>query len=268
MRRLIYKIFPFVGLLALVSCTKEIDVDLNSSNPKLVVEANIYEGTGPFYVQLTRTVNFDESNTFPADTNALVIISNDLLQTDTLLEVSPGIYQTQSIQGIANHNYSLYIQTQNGNVYTSDCYLNPGVVLDTVTYFSQSGGFGGDPVYLFTPVFNDIAGTDNYYKFVLYSNGAKLDYISVSLDDAFEGVTNNRPLIFRGPEVAPGVMVTVELQSISSEIYEYYFSFLQLSSFGPNQSASPSNPVSNIEGTDVLGYFNAYSYTRKSVIIQ
>ena len=109
MRRFIYIAFPFFCLSALVSCTKEIDIDLNSSNPKLVVEANIYEGTGPYYVKLTRTVNFDESNSFPAETNALVIISNDLMQTDTLVEFSPGIYQTQFIQGLANHNYSLYI---------------------------------------------------------------------------------------------------------------------------------------------------------------
>ena len=88
------------------------------------------------------------------------------------------------------------------------------------------------------------------------------------MDDAFEGTVNGRPLIFRGEEIGQGDTVTVELQTISPEVYDYYFSFLQLGSFGINQSATPSNPVSNIEGTDVLGYFNAYGFTQKTIIIQ
>ena len=76
-------------------------MNLNAASPQLVVEANVFNSTGPYYVQLSKTVNFSDPNNFPAVTGALVKITDSTSHfTDILTETTPGIYATKNIQGI------------------------------------------------------------------------------------------------------------------------------------------------------------------------
>lgn len=259
-------ITPYLLLIALVSCTKVIDIDLNSSNPHMIVEANINTNPGPYTVKLSNTVNFDESNVFPPVTGATVIISDDFSNIDTLQEVTPGLYQTTFIQGLVNRNYYLYINNV-GSIYTAQSFINPLVTLDSIIAFQQPNPFSGPPFNLVSPNFNDPAGIENYYKLNETINGEVLTNISISDDKSFDGQTYNRPLFSFGNPLEPGDTVEIELLSIDKAVYTYYFGFSQLSGFGINQSASPANPKSNITGNSVLGYFNAYSSDKKIVII-
>ena len=54
---------PVFAMLA--ACTKEIDIDLNSSNPQTVIEGNISDEPGPYIVKISKTVNYSESNNYP-----------------------------------------------------------------------------------------------------------------------------------------------------------------------------------------------------------
>jgi len=260
-------IIPFLAAAILVSCTKIIDVDLNSANPQLIVEANINNQPGPYFVKLSRSVNFDEPNIFPAATGAIVVISDDFSNVDTLQEIFPGTYRTNFIQGINNRNYYLYIN-DGGNIHTAQSYLNPIVTLDSIPIGSQPNPFGGSPIIYVTPNFNDPAGIENYYKINEVINDTVVTRVMVSDDKSFDGETYNRPVFnFGSTALASGDTVTINLLCIDKPVYTYYFSFSQLSGFGANQSATPANPVSNITGTDVLGYFNASSSDVKTVVI-
>ena len=78
-----------IYILLLSACEKVVYIDLNTSDPKLVVEANITDskyGQGYYLnaVKLSRTVNYYDGNVFPAVNNASVFISDDLGNIDTL----------------------------------------------------------------------------------------------------------------------------------------------------------------------------------------
>lgn len=58
-----YKIIILASLL-FASCEKEIDLDLNSSSPQIVIEGNISDAPGPYIVKLSKTVNYSELNNY------------------------------------------------------------------------------------------------------------------------------------------------------------------------------------------------------------
>ncbi len=69
------KIFQILLIFAaLISCQKEIDVDLNDADPKVVIEAN-YIGTDSLVrVRVTQTSSYFDSNPSPVIDNAEVSI--------------------------------------------------------------------------------------------------------------------------------------------------------------------------------------------------
>ena len=67
----------FLALMILSSCTEEIDIDLNSSDPQIVIEGSV-STAGESLIKITESVNFDESNDFPKVRNAFVEISDNL----------------------------------------------------------------------------------------------------------------------------------------------------------------------------------------------
>src|ERR1700744_1940310 len=87
-------------LITLSSCTKVINVDLNSANPNMVVDAEIADQPGPYKVSLTKTVNFRDDNIFPAVSGAVIVLSDNAGNSETLAETSPGNYTSAHLQGV------------------------------------------------------------------------------------------------------------------------------------------------------------------------
>jgi hypothetical protein len=61
--------------------------------------------------------------------------------------------------------------------------------------------------------------------------------------------------------------LTVELQSIDKSVYNYFQTLESISGNAMQQTASPTNPISNFSN-GALGYFSAYTFDRKKVIIK
>ncbi len=65
MKKLILSIITFTILFS--HCTKIIDIDLNTTDPKIIVEASINnQKMDHIRVKLSKTVNFDQKNTYPS----------------------------------------------------------------------------------------------------------------------------------------------------------------------------------------------------------
>ena len=96
MRKIIYLV---LAALALSSCEKVIDVDLNEAEKKYVIEANLSDQAGSALVLLTQTRNFDESNDFPGVSGAVVTISEAGGASYTLTESAPGGKGHQDCRG-------------------------------------------------------------------------------------------------------------------------------------------------------------------------
>jgi hypothetical protein len=241
------------------SCQKVIDIDLNSKDPQIVIEGNITDLAGPYTVTITQTVNFSESNVFPGVSGATVVLSDNLGNSETLTEISTGVYQTSTMQGVPGRTYTLMVSS-NGKTYTAQSTMVSKTPLDTLL-LEPNQSFGS-PYYII-PVFRDSAGISNYYRCLEWING-KRNSANFLYDDQFnDGLYNGQPLLDFNTEFSTGDTIDVELQCLDKAAYQYFYSLEQTTS---GQSGAPANPVSNWDN-HALGYFSAHTVSRKQVII-
>jgi hypothetical protein len=261
----------FISFLAVTllftSCTKEIDIDLETADPKIVIEGNITNEPGPYTVKITKTVNFSESNTYPPVNGALVIISDNGGIIDTLSEISPGLYNTSVLAGIPGRTYNLEVIAEGKSFYATTTMPQP-VNLDSLAFelFTNSGNSGGKE-YLTLPVFTDPVATVNSYRFLQTVNGKPDKTIFVLNDNTFNGLENDQLLFNPDAEIKSGDTVSLEFRCIDKSTYDYFYTFSQTSSDGPF-SATPTNPPNNITGNVALGVFSAYTVEKKSSVVQ
>mgnify|MGYP006196852493 CR=1 FL=1 len=103
----------FVYLLILVgitSCEEVIELDLATTEPKVVIEGIITDQPGPYTVTIKKTADFYDRNNFPAGTGATIIITDDVGNVDFLKEVEDGVYQTHVWEGVAGRTYNLTVE--------------------------------------------------------------------------------------------------------------------------------------------------------------
>src|ERR1700689_168989 len=106
--KIIYGI-AVVALLAAPACKKIVTLKLNNVPAAIVIQGNVTNVAGPYYVAISQPVGFYANNNFPPVSGATVLISNSEGQTDSLTEVSPGNYATNFIQGAPGDTYSLSV---------------------------------------------------------------------------------------------------------------------------------------------------------------
>jgi hypothetical protein len=247
-------------------CTKEINVDLNTTDPKIVIEGNITNAPGPYTVRISKTVNFSDPNTYPPVSGALVIISDNSGIIDTLSETSPGLYITSVLAGIPGRTYNLQVIAEGKNFYATS--TMPQVVnLDSLAFelFTNKGNSGGKE-YLTLPVFTDPSAVVNSYRFIQTVNGKLDKSIFVLNDNTFNGLENRQLLFNPDAEIKSGDTVSVEFRCIDKSTYDYFYTLAQFTTDGPF-STTPTNPPNNITGNIALGIFSAYTMQAKSKVV-
>jgi hypothetical protein len=249
--------------MMLAACEKVIDIDLNSAAPEIVIEGTVIDQAGPYYVRLSKTVNFDQPNTFPPVSGAIVTISDNLGNSDILTESSAGIYQTTSMAGVPGRNYFLKVEHA-GKEYQASSSMAPPVSIDTITVDSIS--FAGVTSKFLNVSFADVLEVKNYYRLIEIINGDTLSIINITNDDFEDGKQITMPIFSdEDPKLKSGDNVVVLLQCIDENVYTYFGELMQVVN-GGGQSSAPANPTSNINN-HALGYFSAYSVTSKSIVV-
>lgn len=66
-------------LLTATGCEKVINLPLKTSPAQLVIEANLVDNGQPAQVRLSMSVNYQETNTYPPVTGAVITLSNEIL---------------------------------------------------------------------------------------------------------------------------------------------------------------------------------------------
>jgi hypothetical protein len=254
-------------LLSLSSCEKVIDLDLNDSEKKYVIEGRVTDQAGGAIVRISQTKNFDENNDFPPVSGAIVTITETGGPTVTLPESQPGIYESALLTGSSGKTYALSVSI-GSNTFTAISAMPRKVALDSIFITDEQ---------LFTntrktvnAVFNDPPGMGDCYRFVQYVNGLRESQVMIRNDDYSDARTIiNKLFYFTGDDdysgkIESGDAVTIEMLCIDRNIYKYWFS-LDRSATGISGQATPSNPVSNIQG-GALGYFSAHTYEEKNMV--
>lgn len=255
-----------------MSCEKEIDLDLDDKSGNIVIEANITDQPGPYFVKITKSVGFTESNQYPAVTDAQVILSDNTGQTEILQYAGDGKYKTTAFSGVSGRVYTLKVHAE-GMLYTAQSTMPEAVEFEELT--QDSFTFGGETSYTLLPVFKDPAALGNRYLFNFTINDKPKKTFEVFSDNINNGLVNQRPLILPNDDkdenshkVVVGDTIHVEMQCIDHNIFTYYSALLEISGNGGSGGGpTPSNPPSNINN-GALGYFSAHTTQKKSFVIQ
>ena len=261
-------IFLLIASLFLFSsCEEVIEIDLNTSNPQVVIEAQLQEGQHPFTVQISETTDYFDSAPPVFIDNATVVLSDNEGESINIPLSDNGKYEAE-VEAVAGKTYSLEVNID-GERYVASSFLPEQVkIMDLEAQFQEENAFLDEGYLVFTR-FEDDPDDKNYYRFIhtvndtLQNGGNDLQVLD---DDLFNGGFARVPLfqkIFNTGEV-----VSVMLYHIDKASYDYYNSLSDIvGEDGPNSgSAAPGNPTTNWSN-NALGFFSAYSVDALSIEI-
>lgn len=288
----------FVWSLALLSCEKEVKVNISSGKPKLVVEGAIETGLPP-YVILTHSIGYfskiDLSTVENSFVHGAIVKVSDGTTTIQLKEYGldtgiNNIYHIYTVdttdpvslafEGEVGKNYKLSVE-HGGKVYQSETSIPYPKPVDAIWYDSlrtpPADIPGGRFVYI---RFTDPDTPGNCIRYFTRRNG-ELFYSAFNsvYDDEIVNGTRFDLNLPRGFNKAKepnldslqyffvGDTVTVKWCTIDHQVFDFWRSFEIATSTVGNPFASPIQVSSNISN-GALGVWAGYGATYSTVIIR
>ncbi len=265
------------------ACTEQIDIELDSTYARLVVEGAITSDSMNHYVLLSITSNYFSNKPSPRVQDAVVELTfGDETMQLIENEAKPGRYETPyAFRGAIGTTYDLDISqldvNQDGEEerYHASSTMAGGSELEKIELkYYPTSVVSGYSVFMYlyhSPEIREWFGfklmknsdilTDTLYKYTIIS------------DEIFDGgYFPGLPVGFLSDDdpreaLHPGDTLTFELNCIDEPYYNF-ISEAQLEIAGnfPLFSGPPSNVVSNIDN-GAMGSFTAYSIQRVSVVL-
>jgi len=267
----------FLIAITMASCTERIDIELDDTYTRLVVEGEVTTDTIRQKVSLTKTTSYYYSEKAPGISGALVTLS-DGDTTYILAETENGVYLSENtFAGIPGKTYKLDIvlsnPINNETHYSAESMLHPIGTIDSVSveYVDRWDSWevqlwAWDPpstdYYKFDIVKNGVLITDTLNEpFVVddilyngnFTNGIGVGYLWKEYEDEF---------------VNKGDTITCIMSVITEEYCKYLWAIQTEAGYrNPLFSGPPANVEGNISN-GALGFFIACSKTSKSTIYQ
>ncbi len=258
MKVLIQTISTIALIFVMGSCTKVIDVKLNDKDPQYVIEGHVTLGDSVHRVEITQTQNISDSSPFPTIDNAVVLLIDDLGNSQAMSLVAPGRYETFNYPISADRTYTLQV-TIDGQLFLSTASVPQAVALLNVITFPFT--FGPQTFNSIVPLRLDPGGVANYYEFKLIKHGKPnpIPGFFIQSDQYNDGNLAQEPIFADG--INSGDTIDVHMLCINREVYDFFYALQQ-----NQQGSTPANPTSNIIG-GCLGYFSVQTKSVKQVII-
>lgn len=254
------------SLLLISSCQKVIDIKLDGNEPVPVIEAYIEEDS-LCVVQLSSTIDIFDAELPSFVTDAVITISDDQGNNETLLYSDLGTYRGISLRGVVGRTYFLSV-TIDGTEYKASSSMKPVVPIDSLVIETDPNFFPPGSLTPFTYQSVNLHYTDpstakNSYllKFVYApssnnDNAYFIDRKYLFNDDNKNGQAESVTLFSQ--ELESGDVIIAELYSIDQAVFDYYFSIEDALTSNSFTSAAPANPTTNLSN-GALGYFGAWS---------
>jgi len=267
-------IYIIVLIFGLTGCEDVIDLELNTAEPRLVIDASLKwyketDGSNQYIKLSLSTAYYDEE--VPPATGAVVTVTNSNNKTFTFIEEeATGIYRCHSFIPEINENYTLNIK-YNDEVYIGEEELMPVASIYRVDQ-KNDGGFSGDEIEL-KAFYTDPQGEENYYLFEvnpLESNDLSLDVY----DDEF---TDGNEIFgfYSDEDLESGHEVQISNSGISERFYEFMVVLLQQTSEGgggpfETQPATVRGNCVNMTNPEnyPFGYFRASEVSSFNYIVK
>jgi len=271
-------LYKLVILLAIsflaTSCEDEVNVDLDTAAPKLVIDASIRWEKGTLgseqKIKLTTTTSY-YSSVIPTVSGALVSIKNSSNTVFNFIEIpNTGEYLCTDFIPVINETYTLSVQ-YSGQIYTATEKLMATPTIDDVQQ-TVVQGFGGDEIQV--KFFYQDNGTEinNYLVGVKNSTLAIPEY-GVIKDEFFQG--NQMFGFYTNEDLEAGHILSFSLTGISTRYYNYMNKLLSIAGAG---NGSPfATPPATLRGNIVnrsneanypLGFFSISEIDKLDYIVE
>lgn len=253
-------ILPTLLALALFSCEKTVELDLEQVEQATIIEGLITDQPGRQYVRISRSMGFYDQGQNPAVSGAVVTVDDSEGHSYAFVEQAPGYYVPKApFTGKVGATYTLTAQVGE-SVYTATEPMNYVPPFDSLTVRidaeeqadpEDEGRFYEVLVYIKEP-----QATVDYYLAKFYRNDTIQNWDgewAFAYDDLLlsEDISN-LPIPFY---YAEGDMARVEMYAITRECYKYYLDLNEnINNDGGMFSGQPANLRTNIEG-GAIGYF-------------
>lgn len=260
-----YLVICLLIFVTLNSCTEKIELDLDNTQPVIIIEGSISNYFDNYLVTITKSQDYwDFSKPEPVENAEIQIIA----QQDTfhLFEVSEGVYSTGSMRGLPGNTYTLVVNTDD-RIFTAQSTMPSEPVIDSINFEPNKNEPGVFDVLLYA---QEPPG-DNYYYWGLMKNRnlvtTSLDEFRFANDDLIDG-NYLSGLKVHAIEAEPGSRVTLIMASIPEDYFNYCLSILKETKYSDSPfEPAPANPETNIKG-GALGFFHTYAETRKTRIVR
>jgi hypothetical protein len=279
--------FFLPALLALAGCEKNIDIELDETTPRLVVEATIENNIRP-RVTLTRSLDYFGKITPEMLIGSFVrgakVVVTEAGRDYTLREdsfrvnnISLFFYTTDSLLGKLNTNYQLRIDAE-GKAYSASTQI-PNITrqIDSL-WWEKAPGFTDTSYVRMMIRATDRPGFGDYVRYFTKTNNEPFypGFNSVFDDQVIDGKTytiqvdrglnknadnSDTSLYFRRGDTA-----TLKLCNIDRATYDFWRTYeFNFQSIG-NPFSSPTKVINNVSN-GALGYFGGYAAQYRTLII-
>ncbi len=264
---MIKKLSIFISLISLAffACEDVIEIDLNSVEPRIVIEAKLFNQLYPATVLITKTSDFFDTVTYNTISDAEVFISDNsgnsirLYETDT-----SGIYQAD-LFGEIGKIYTLNVKSE-GETYISTAEMKHSLKIDSfktvyhgdeIPYFEEG--------YELNCYIGDSVNVNEYCMLNIYKNFEKSFNIYL-YDDTYTDGSSFKYTFFIETFQA-GDTAMIEMLTCDRGVYDYLYTYAEIASDYFQDSGTPYNPTSNISN-GALGYFGVFSVSGAFMIIE
>ena len=286
-----YKHMKYLYIIAVIlsisACTEEMDVDLDSGETRLSVEASVTSDFKKHVVKLKESSDVFYAKEAIVVTNATITV-NDGTNNFSYTEKEPGYYESDiEFAGQAGKTYSLLIGNvdidKDGTIeeYLANSTMKQPYAVDSVKlhfdpdYDTNGDDDDGGEFWILSVFMTDNVDTKDYYGFACQVN-------DVLVHDTITEVLVQKDTYFNGEETKGANVgefsqskydeilnnfdkVTLETHAINKKYYDFVSQFQEMDDGQSMFSGPPGNIVTNISN-GAVGFFAVYSITRTSVI--
>jgi len=260
--------------LFLIACEKVIDVNLDTSEPRLVIDASIdwikNTSGNRQKIILSTTTGYYNSD-FPSVSGASIVITNSANTAFNFVE-NPGTgeYICNNFLPVIGESYTLAISL-NGEIYKSTETLIGAPEIEGNIVQNNNGGISGDEIEI-TYYYQDNITEKNYYIFSNKNPHIAFPQYKVKDDENNNGGLN--PVYYSDKDLAAGDVVNIKLIAVSKRYYDYFRKILNASGSDSSPfSTTPTSVNGNISNSTnsanaPLGYFRLSEVDTKDYTIQ
>lgn len=258
-------------ILFFMSCEEVITLELDTSEQKIIVEANLDATNGICTVKLSKSGDFYTTNNFEKISDADITITTSVGKSYQLENIGSGVFKTNNIITSPDESVEIKIKLTDGKEFYSKVIIpNPVEIKNIEFKKSTIGGHGGGPGgkggdYILSVEWKDELEENNYNRIKLYANDKYLSDVYILFDDKIQNGNDIKMPIMR-QRFFKDDTVKVELLSCNKSYFDYFSDLANGDGRGFSASA-PFNPVGNIDN-GAVGYFGVWYISEKESIVK